>query len=165
MGRPKGSWSGVNNPRWKGGQRIDRNGYISLKNPEHPNATKDGYVREHTLIMSNFIGRPIKPDETVHHINGITNDNRLENLIIMKRKSHTSLHHKGLIKPNSINNLKPMTKDIAKKWKGVRRSQPKICECCNKQFYRRGKPKSKHTYCSYKCSNKINNNINKFNFH
>ena len=34
----------------------------------------------HREVMSAHIGRPLLPCETVHHINGVRNDNRLENL-------------------------------------------------------------------------------------
>lgn len=55
-------------------------GYIAIKNNTHPNASKRGYVLEHRLVMSQSIGRPIKDSETVHHKNGVKDDNRLENL-------------------------------------------------------------------------------------
>lgn len=57
------------------------NNYIPVKAPSgHPNATSDGFILEHCLVMSNHIGRPLVKGENVHHINGNRHDNRLENL-------------------------------------------------------------------------------------
>jgi|SRR5437868_9633497 len=67
------------NPNYGRGYRIN-SGYKSLRNPNHPNAAKDGYVFEHVVIMSQFLKRPLKKGETVHHKNGFKDDNRIQNL-------------------------------------------------------------------------------------
>ena len=71
---------GSNNPAWKGGRVSDKHGYVLLHRPEHPHADRHGYVREHRIVMEGELGRPLKRDEVVDHINGDTSDNRPENL-------------------------------------------------------------------------------------
>ena len=53
--------------------------------------------RAHRLVIENKIGRRLKTDEVVHHINENKLDNRIENLELMTREEHTS-HHSNLRK-------------------------------------------------------------------
>ena len=71
---------------------INSRGYREIYRPEHENANRDGYVKEHVLKACNVLGRAMKPNEVVHHINGDKLDNRNENLLICDRKYHTELH-------------------------------------------------------------------------
>lgn len=47
-------------------------------------------VLEHRFVMERHIGRLLRPEETVHHVNGNKADNRLENLELW-----SSVHLKG----------------------------------------------------------------------
>lgn len=79
-------------PAWNGGRTID-NGYICIWIPEHPNSDSKGYVREHRLVMEEKIGRYLKRSEVVHHIDGDTMNNDIDNLILFKSQSEHSIYH------------------------------------------------------------------------
>ena len=72
------------NGRWKGGKRKRPDGYILIKNRDHPFADSHGYVREHRLVMEKHIGRFLHPKEVVHHRNRNRADNRIKNLELFK---------------------------------------------------------------------------------
>ena len=77
------------NPYWRGG-KSKVHGYIIIYCPNHP-FNNGGYVREHRLKMEKKIGRYLREDEDVHHLNGIRDDNRLKNLKLLTHGEHTTL--------------------------------------------------------------------------
>jgi hypothetical protein len=87
--------SGNKNPNWGGGTRIT-GGYREVKRPDHPHASKSGYVKEHRLVMEAYLGRVLLPTEVVHHINGDTLDNRIENLMLFSDNGTHLSHHKKI---------------------------------------------------------------------
>ena len=67
-------------------------GYMYAYEPSHPLANKAGKVYEHIYVMCNHIGRKLNPDECVHHIDRIRENNSLSNLRLMTFAEHARLH-------------------------------------------------------------------------
>lgn len=84
--------SGPNNYHWSGGRKKHSEGYILIYRPGSPNANKHGFAMEHRIVAEEMIGRPLKRDEVVHHINEVKTDNRPENLLVLSRGEHILLH-------------------------------------------------------------------------
>lgn len=83
---PQAPRTGENNPAYKSGRKIDRDGYVLVSAPiDHPHARmrKDrhyGIIYEHRLVMESKIGRFLLPSEVVDHIDGLRLHNAPSNL-------------------------------------------------------------------------------------
>ena len=80
------------------GYTID--GYINIHVPGR------GSIREHRYVWEKHNKKPLPQGYVIHHINGIKDDNRIENLIAIPRKSH-SQHLETTNRINSIKQIPP----------------------------------------------------------
>lgn len=103
-----------------GTRRLAANGYIRLKQAGE-------WVLEHRAVAEQMIGRPLRDNEDVHHINGDRADNRPENLEVLSSAEHQHLHEH---------------------WK-VRASPSRTCEWCGGEYRR--KPSRGGRFCSHPC--------------
>ena len=79
-------------PKWKGGRRHDRDGYVLVYAPDHEWPRKGGYVREHILVMERHLGRRLTAGECVHHRDHDRKNNDLSNLEVVMREAHSKEH-------------------------------------------------------------------------
>ena len=118
------SKSGPLNPGWTGGRLINAKGYchMCLQKDSPYYAMTDGRrgrVLEHRIIMAEHIGRCLDTSEVVHHINGIRNDNRIENLELISGKGkHNTHENENII--TLINEIKRLNKIINEQAKEIK---------------------------------------------
>jgi len=83
-------------------------GYLYEGVENHPYATKGGYVLQHRLVMERKLGRYLLPSETVHHKNGIRDDNDEDNLELK-----VGAHGQGI----TVKDAKTWAREILERYK------------------------------------------------
>jgi len=75
-------------------RKFTNEGYVLVSCPKHPFCQQYGNILEHRLVMEKHLGRYLSKTEIVHHINGIKNDNRIENLnLISNCREHAKIEN------------------------------------------------------------------------
>ena len=91
--------TGANAPWWKGGVYAVHSGRYMLAIPpaDYPfpeSIRSSGRILEHRMVMELHIGRRLERREVVHHVNGNSTDNRIENLrLYPSHKAHMREGH------------------------------------------------------------------------
>jgi hypothetical protein len=95
----------TNHPHWQGGE-VKMLGYVVIKTIGHPYGNELGYVKRSRLVMEEYMGRYLLPDEAVHHINKDREDDSIENLMYFENNSTHMKYHarvrKQLKKQNQL---------------------------------------------------------------
>lgn len=77
---------------WNIKKIISKGDYLYALVPEHPNATKNGYVLLHRVVVENYLGRVLNATEVVHHKDHNKRNNVIENLEVLDSKEHNRKH-------------------------------------------------------------------------
>lgn len=89
-------------------RKYDNGKYIMVYAPDHHRAYKDGYVYEHVICAEKAIGRSLRDNEHVHHLNDCPLDNRPQNLLVLEKGQHTKIHN--FIRRHNLEKLLKKTK-------------------------------------------------------
>ena len=87
-------------------------------------------IDEHRLVMEEYLGRRLKFDEVVHHIDGDRYNNDISNLKLCSRKEHSVIH----------NQKYPLTKK---------------CEICGNVFTPHPTKRARAKTCSDECKKEL----------
>lgn len=112
---------GEKGSNWNGGRGKTAQGYRTVLLPDHHRADSGGYVMEHILVFEQATGIAVPAGCCIHHLNGIKDDNRIENLCMMTHSAHTKMHNTGR---KHSNHTKHLISEKAKKRFADERNHP-----------------------------------------
>ena len=130
---------GESAPRWRGGTARERN-RVRIHRPDHPHAQANGYVYRYRLVAEEKLGRFLRPDEIVHHIDGDESNDHPDNLLVTTQAEHASRYdaHRPVLgvipdqcskgHPLNQDNLYTYQRDHLTKWS---------CRICTREAGRR----------------------------
>ena len=78
--------------------KIDDKGYVSI--------FTNCWIKQHRYVVEKFIGRELTSTETIHHLNGIKSDNRVENLEWCTQKENIQHALKTGLTPSNYSKIK-----------------------------------------------------------
>jgi hypothetical protein len=110
---------GQAHPNWRRGYTLCVNGYKHLLKTDGSSAKR--YEPEHRIVMAAIVGRPLRSDEVVHHINHVKTDNRPVNLALLTRAEHAALHAAAARRTTELSQVND----------GVNRKKPSFLEEIN----------------------------------
>ena len=70
--------------------------YLCEFEPSNPRATKEGYVYTHVLVAEKKLGRYLKPEECVHHIDENKYNNNPDNIMVFRTIADHTAYHQGV---------------------------------------------------------------------
>jgi hypothetical protein len=140
-------------------------GYIIVYQPDHPDASKGGWILEHRLVAEQTLGRRLEKYEHVHHIDHCRDHNNPSNLEVLSAAIHAgeSNRHAAQLREAQRREIDALRQQLAQyeeqfgllPFHGMAEplaSRNRICKACGKAFIvNQPNDPGRGLYCSDAC--------------